>query len=257
MATPRAPAAVRRARRRTVRRVRRFAVLTVLASVVLITLTLTAFGSGTPARMTAGALGPPSRLPPDTRPNAQIVAVRGSLRLQLPIAQGRVTAIGYHAAGSGALPLEPLGRQGNRGLLDRLADRIFGGGTGRLVYYHLSGGEGAHTAALDVGAAPDTDVFSPVDGTVVGITDFVLDARRRGVRIDIQPSAAPSLVVSLTRLRPDPALTVGSSVAAGRSRIGTVLDLSGVERQALARYTQDAGNHVTLEVHPAPTLALS
>ena len=28
------------------------------------------------------------------------------------------------------------------------------------------------------------------------------------------------------------------------------------ERQALARYTQDAGNHVSLEVHPAATLTV-
>ena len=28
------------------------------------------------------------------------------------------------------------------------------------------------------------------------------------------------------------------------------------ERQALARYTQDAGNHVSVETHPVATLAL-
>jgi hypothetical protein len=93
-----------------------------------------------------------------------------------------------------------------------------------------------------------------VDGTVVGITGYVLDGRRHGARVDIEPASAPSAVVSLTRLRTDPGLTVGMSVAAGRSKIGTVLDLSRVERQTLARYTQDAGNHVSLEVHPAPTL---
>jgi hypothetical protein len=63
-------------------------------------------------------------------------------------------------------------------------------------------------------------------------------------------------VVSITHIRPDPALTVGSAVAAASSKIGTVLDFSSVERQALARYTQDRGNHVALEVHPATTLAL-
>jgi hypothetical protein len=49
---------------------------------------------------------------------------------------------------------------------------------------------------------------------------------------------------------------VGAAVAAARSKIGSVLDFSRYERQALARYTQDAGNHVTIEVHPAATLAL-
>jgi hypothetical protein len=34
-----------------------------------------------------------------------------------------------------------------------------------------------------------------------------------------------------------------------------VIDFARVERQALARVTQDAGNHVSIEVHPA-TLSL-
>jgi hypothetical protein len=34
-----------------------------------------------------------------------------------------------------------------------------------------------------------------------------------------------------------------------------VIDFASVERQALARVTQDAGNHVSIEVHPA-TLSL-
>ena len=74
--------------------------------------------------------------------------------------------------------------------------------------------------------------------------------------IDIQPASAPSLVVSLSHLRSDPALTVGTLVTAATSKIGTVLDFSRVERQALARYTQDAGNHVSVEVSPAATLAI-
>ena len=72
-----------------------------------------------------------------------------------------------------------------------------------------------------------------------------------------QPTSAPALVVRVTHLRPDPALTVGSSVAASISKIGTIIDFSQVEQQALARYTQDAGNHVSFEIHPAATLATS
>ena len=100
-------------------------------------------------------------------------------------------------------------------------------------------------------------MFAPVDGTIVGITDYVLNGQARGVRVDIQPTSAPSLVVSIARLRRDPAITVGMTVVAAGTRLGAVLDLSAVERQALARYTQDAGNHVTVEVHPAETLGLS
>ena len=91
---------------------------------------------------------------------------------------------------------------------------------------------------------------------MVGITDYVLSNRMYGARIDIRPQSAPSVVVSLTHLRPDPSLTVGSAVAGRRSKIGVVLDLTAVERQALARHTQDAGNNVSLEVRPAATLSL-
>lgn len=244
-----------RRKRRPAHRVRRFAGLGLLASVLVATALLTAFGSGSPAAV-QGVLAPSKRLLPSGPPKPQIVAVQGALRIQLPIAKSRLTAIGYHAV-EGALALEPLGSQGNEGVFSRLAHRLFGGGGGGLVWYQLDGGTGSPTAALDVGAAPGTDVFSPVDGTVVGLTDYVVNNRTLGVRVDIRPVNAPSVLVSLTRLRPDPALTVGSSVAAATSRLGTVLDFSAVERQALAHYTQDAGNHVTLTVRPAAALGLS
>ena len=99
-------------------------------------------------------------------------------------------------------------------------------------------------------------MYSPVTGTVVGITDFVLANRTYGARIDIRPQSAPSVVVSLTHLRADPSLTVGSAVAKAASKIGVVVDLTAVERQALARYTQDAGNNVSLSVRPAAVLSV-
>jgi hypothetical protein len=33
--------------------------------------------------------------------------------------------------------------------------------------------------------------------------------------------------------------------------VGSIIDLSKLEKQKLAQYTQDAGNHVTIEVHSA------
>jgi len=59
----------------------------------------------------------------------------------------------------------------------------------------------------------------------------------------------------VTHVKPDPSLTVGSSVAAGTSKLGILLDFSKVEEQALARFTQDAGNHVEIEVHSAGELS--
>jgi hypothetical protein len=226
--------------------------LIALSIAVLVTFLLTAFGSS-PSKPTQMRPASANRFLPAGQPRPQVAALRGSLRLQLPIAQRRISAIGYHAVGGGALSLEPVGRQANEGLFQRVARKLFGGTERGLSYYMLGGETGPGTASLDVGAAPGTDVYSPVDGTIVGITPLTLRGKTFGARIDIQPTSAPALVVRVTHLRPDPALTVGSSVAASISKIGSVIDFSQVERQALARYTQDAGNHASIEVHDAAT----
>jgi hypothetical protein len=246
----------RRAERRAAHRLRRFAGLSAVAAIGVVTLLVTAFGPNGAATAAHTGPAPAYRLLPAGPPDPLIVATQGALRVQLPVEQNRVTAIGFHGAGDGALAFDPLGRRGNQGLLGRLAERIFGGSESSLVWYQLSGGSGPATSALDVGAAPGTDVYAPVDGTITGITDYVLSGAKVGKRIDIRPLAAPALIVSVTRLRPDPVLTVGSPVAAAATRLGTVLDLSHFERQALARYTQDAGNHVTLQVYLAAALGL-
>jgi hypothetical protein len=241
----------RRAETAAARRKRRLAGLLLLASVALVTLLLTAFGSGRHAVVPTAAPAPTTRLLPAGPPQPEVLALQGSIRLLQPVS--RVTAIGYHASGDGALALRPVGRQVNQGLVGRVARSLFGTGRGKLRYYLLGGAGGPATSSLDVGAPVGTDVYSPVDGNVVGITPYILDGKHMGARIDIQPSGNPSLVVSLTHLRPDPNLNVGSTLTATTSKVGTVLDFAGVERQALARVTQDAGNHVAIEVLPATT----
>jgi hypothetical protein len=239
------------------RRVQRFAGLAFVGAVLVLTLLLTAFGSVRSQPATTTVAAPSSTLlAPAGPPRPQIVAVRGRLRIQLPVAQSRVTAIGYHGGSVGGLPLGPVGKRGNHGFLGRLVDRVFGPEQGELVWYQLEGGSGPRTSTLDVGAPAGTDVFAPVDGVITGMSDFVINRKTYGVRIDIQPASAPSLVLSIVRLEPDPVLTVGSTVVAAKTRLGTVLDLSEVEEHALAEFTQDVGNHVTLTVRPAPTLAL-
>jgi len=244
----------RRPRSYTERHAGRIVLTALVSAVLLLTLLLTAFGSGSIQLAAAPLAG--SGVLPGGRPEPQVVASADSLRLQLPIAQSAVTAIGYHRAGRSALALDPVGHQGNAGLFSRLWNRLAGSREGRLVWYQLSGSRGPGTSAIDIGASPGTDVYSPVDGTIVGIADYVISNRVQGARIDIRPQSAPSVVVSLIHLRPDPSLTVGSAVAASRSKVGVVLDLSKAERQALARYTQDSGSNVSLEVRAAATLSL-
>jgi hypothetical protein len=242
---------VERREARAARRARRFALLFLLAAVLVVSLLVTAFGGGTaraPLALTSVSL---SHTSPLAKPYPEIVALRAGVRLQLPVDQGRVTAIGYQAAGDGALSLSPSGHQVNAGLAERVFHSIFGGGgSSSPRWYQLDGG----TSALDVGAPVGTSVYSPVDGTVVAITPFVVEGRRYGSQIDIEPQTSPSLVVAVTQVKADSSLTVGSSVVSGATRLGSIVDLAAVERQALARYTNDSGNHVTIEIRQAATL---
>lgn len=229
--------------------------LFLLAAVLVPTLLLTAFGGGG-ADLQSAAPARAARLAPAGTPAPEVVAIYGNLRLELPIAQSRVTAIGYHGGTEGALALAPVGSQANRGIFGRLVQKLFGGGSGGVRWYQLPGGTGVSTSGLDIGGAPGTDVYAPTDGTIVGLHDLILNGRPYGQRIEIQPTGAPSVVVTVSHLRRDPSLSVGSAVVAATSRLGTLLDFSAVERQSLARFTQDAGNHVSVEIHPAAALAL-
>ena len=186
-----------------------------------------------------------------------MVALHEDLRLFLPIAPERITAIGFRAAGETALPLDPVGARANAGLLERVKDKIFdGGGSEGLRYYLIGGGRGVQTGGLDVGAAAGTNVYAPVDGTVLAINDVIVSGERFGDRIDLSPTTGPGLVVIVTNLGADSDLTVGAPVVASETKLGRVLDLSEVEQASLARFTQDRGQHVHLEVQPAADLAL-
>jgi murein DD-endopeptidase MepM/ murein hydrolase activator NlpD len=237
------------------RRRRRLAVLVVIALVALVTLSLSAFGgSGTPAQAPAPASA--SRLLPAGPPQPEILARLGTLHVQLPVSQSRVTAIGYQGGSDGSLALAPVGTQANEGVLKRVVRSVFGGSNGKPRWYQLPGGVGPSTSAIDIGAPAGTEVYSPVDGTIVAIDDVVLNAAAYGSRIDIQPAGAPSLVVAVSHVRVDPSLVIGSPVTSGSSKLGSIVDFTHAERQALARYTNDSGNHVVVEVHPSATLAL-
>lgn len=223
----------------------------------LLTLALTAFSGGKGARVAAIVPASPTRLLPAGRPEPVVIAKLNGLRLHLPIAAARVTAIGYQRAGQGALALAPVGRQGNEGIAARAFHKVFGGGGHGPVWYQLGGGAGPDTSGLDIGAPSGTDVYSPVDATVVGLTPYVLDGKPYGSEIDLQPANAPSVVVAITHVQAKRGLAVGTEVSASTTRLGTLVDLSGVERQALAHFTNDAGNHVAIEVHAAANLLLS
>ena len=105
---------------------------------------------------------------------------------------------------------------------------------------------------LDVGAAPGTDVYAPVKGSVVAVSDIIVGGKRVGSRIDLRPSESPSVMVSVMNVRPDPSIAVGTPVLAASSKLGTAVDVASVEKQALAAHAPDGGNNVSISVYPSP-----
>jgi len=228
-------------------------VLSVLGVLGLVTLLFTAFGSSGSSNVAAPiAIETVSSADAAAvRPRPQVLASIGNLRVQLAVAAGALTAIGFHGSGDGSLSLQPVGRQANEGLLARLWRRIAGNGRQSPRWYQLEGGP-AGTNVLDVGTAPGTDVYAPVKGSVIAVSDLVIGGKRVGSRIDLRPSEAPSVMVSVENVRPDPAIVVGTPVLAATSKLGTAVDIASVEKQALAAHAPEGGNNVSIAVYPSP-----
>jgi hypothetical protein len=254
MTTPRSrhAARLRAHRRRAQQRARWLALGVVVGVLLIVTFAVTAFSNDGPSN--APPVSVPTNDPVNTTlPEPLVLATVGNLRVQSPVAQDSVTTVGFHGAGEGALVLQPVGPQANEGLLARLWHRITGSAHRGLPWYQLESGA---LTTLDVGAVPGTDVYAPVDGTVVAIRDYVISGRRFGAEIELRPSSAPSLVVELQHVEPDPALSVGANLAAGSSKLGTVVDVTKVERQTLARFSGDNGSNVAIQVYPSATLGV-
>lgn len=253
-ATPRSrhAARLRASRRRKQARARRFVLLLVIGILAAVTLALTAFdqsGGRSPSATVRPAPLPVTATPPESH----VLAAVGNLRIQSPVAEEGVTAVGFHRSADGALVLQPVGPQANEGVLARLWRRITGSSRSGSTWYQLEGGP---LRTLDVGAVAGTDVYSPIDGTVVAIRDQIVSGRAVGSEIELRPTSAPSLVVAIENIHPDPALTVGANIAAGSSKLGTVTDISRYETQALAQYAPDGGNNVSIRVFPSASLGV-
>ena len=220
-----------------------------MAVLAVATLALTAFDGESSPTVSRPAPLPVTSAPPEP----QVLATIGNLRVQSPVAQGGVTAVGFHGSDDGALVVKPVGPQRNEGLVARLWHRITGASKTGLAWYQLSGGP---LRTLDVGAVAGTDVYAPADGTIVAIRDQVVSGKVVGAEIELRPASAPSLVLSIQNVRPDPALSVGANVAAGSSKLGTVTNISRYERQALGKYAAEGGNNVALQVYPSATLGV-
>ena len=227
-----------------------------LLIVVTIVATALRSGSSTNSPAAIASVVPPSQLAPNAPPAPLGMATApGNLVLDVPINHRRITAIVYHGVGTqNVVPLVPLGSQKNAGILNTIAKMLTGApdSGGGPSYYVDDAGQGPSTGSVDVGAVAGTDVYSPVDGKIASIRPYVIDGRAHGSVIEIQPTSTPADVVTLTNVAPAPGVVVGTTVSAAKTKLGSVVDLSKVLTQELAKFTSDAGNHVHIEVGPAP-----
>ena len=239
---------------RSARRARSLALSAILLVLVVGVLATSGWGwqsARAPVKAPASASGVGDLKPlPTGLPQPIVVAqVPGTtpLPLKLPIAAER-------ASRRSATTPPPACRSprtataANEGMLTHLWHRVFGGNTRGLRYYQLNGGSGPDTAELDVGAAAGTDVYSPIDGTVTGITPVILNGKQYGVRArHPRPAGAGASLVTVSQPRSSTRrCTSARALTASVSRIGQVISLSGVEQQLLAKYTNDDGNHAVI-----------
>jgi hypothetical protein len=238
---PRYPADAGRAARsrRGLRRDRRAIISAAipLAAVAILALVLS-LGRDGGSSEAAGPLATPVAPPPESAagaPPPQVVIARGEgVEVHLPINPDRVTAAMFHPVNDSAgVALEA---------------------TGSLEIHEADRGDrtGPETAGLDVGAPAGTTVYSPVDGVIAGVGDYVVSGRIEGYEVVLAPSVAASgLVLRLTHLDEPvnaPRPSVGTPVRAGATPLGRVRDFSPVARQEIAEFTNDSGNHVHMEL---------
>ncbi len=156
----------------------------------------------------------------------------GEVEVVLPVAEKQVTAVLFHPVGEpGAINMDPAQGVSHNVLSD-------------------DGGEPG-TSGVDVGARAGTTVYSPVDGVVTAVVPNRIAGRPEGLAVVITPAGMPDAAVRVSHIEPGPdgvVPQVGTAVGAGRTVLGRVRDLSRVARFEIARYTNDAGNNVQVDL---------
>jgi hypothetical protein len=169
------------------------------------------------------------------------------LGLQLPIRREAVTGIGFGPRRErGVIELEPSGTRANTSWLRRTTQRfLVTAPPGDLGWYRLADGA---PSMVTVGALPGTEVYAPIDGKVLTISDYVIAGEQRGVLVQLQPVGDGSTVVVVRNLDAAADLAVGQTVSQSKTRLGTVRDMEGAVDAPLATYTHDTGSGVDIYV---------
>ena len=176
------------------------------------------------------------------------------LVLQLPVNLRGVTGIGFgHRNDGDVLELDAEGSQANMASGSRLLRRFLATRqVSDLRWFALSEVDAFN--AVYVGAPAGSRVFAPVSGTVVSMSDYMIDDRPHGKVIQLQPLGDSETVLVLRNVDAAEGLAVGQTVSAGATLVGTVRDMGSSMTQPLARFTHDSGTSVEVYVRRvAPT----
>lgn len=210
-----------------------------------------------PSAETASAAAAPSV--PERPPTARFATV-GGIDLHLPIDPSAITALAFHqASGEDAqtmtslVPDMPADEAAPEMVAARMAEAAADGDIWGGVCLRLwrSGRGGEPDTAADVGAAPGTNVYAPVTGTVVEVRPYLLYEKHDDIQIHIRPDGAEDLDVVLIHVT-DASVEAGDRVAGGVTRIAAVRQMSAVIESQLAGYTGDGGDHVHMQINTAP-----
>jgi hypothetical protein len=183
-----------------------------------------------------------------------VVAKLENVSILLPVRLEATTAVAFHPVdNANSVALDPVGRQGDpSGVASTLAELFASGG---MRYYTMSGDasdSSSRTAGLDVGAVPGANIYSPVDGRVMAVTDYKLLGRYQDTEIDLQLADDPTLLLIITHVI-KPQVMIGADVTAGKSVLGAVRGFPTTLDQGLRRFTTDSGDHVQLVAVRVPT----
>lgn len=224
----------RRSLRRDPRALLSAAIPVVVVAVLAIVLGVMGGGAGSDDVGPLASPVPSPELGSGDRPPELVIARAEGVEVHLPVDPERVTAMAFH-------PID-----------DPSGVALSSSGAVTIHQADLRGRIGPETAGLDVGAPVGTTVYSPVDGVIASVSDYMISGRIEGYELTITPSiAASGLVLRVSHLgdrdngeRP----SVGTPVRAGVTPLGAVHDFTGVVEQELSQFTSDAGNHVAIEL---------
>jgi biotin carboxyl carrier protein len=219
-----------------------------------------------------------------------VFATAGTLRLRLPVPAEAVTTVAFHQASSknavtmtSLVPIMELKTASRLAAQKRAAKNATStpppagataasataasttaassSGTptistgdvwgGKVIRLWRSGRTGKPETAVDVGAAPGTQVVAPVNGTVVYVRAYKLYGTIDDYEVHIAPDGQPELDVVLIHIT-DVCVTPGQRVEAGATVVAAVRRLSKSTSLQLAQYTADGGDHTHLQVNRTP-----